>query len=109
MDAEPAASRRLLQPATLAAGGVAVVGFLLAAVSTDLAIAAGEQPVTLLPAGPLGGNLAAILIVRAIVIVLLAAAVWRRRPRRLVAFLAASGLFWVVLGSWQAWLMLART
>lgn len=89
--------------------GHADVGFLLAAVSTELALAAGEQPVTLSPAGTLGSSLAAILVVRAVVGVLLAVAVRRWRPRRMAVFLAGSGLFWVVLGAWQAWLMLART
>jgi hypothetical protein len=103
------APRRLLRPAVPAGGAVAVVGFLLAAISTNLAIAAGEQPVTLLPAGAGGRSLVAILIVRAVAVVLLVTAVRRWQPRRLVAYLAVSGLFWVLLGAWQAWLMLART
>lgn len=93
----------------LAASSIAALGFLLAAVSTDLALAAGEQPVTLLPASIAGGSLAAIVAVRAAVVVLLAAAVHRLMPRRLVVFLVATGVFWVALGTWQAWLMLART
>lgn len=100
---------RLLRPATLAAGSVAVVGFLVAAASTNLALAAGEQPVTLLPAGTAGGSLAAIVAMRAVVVVLVAAAVERRIPRYLLHFLVATGVFWVVVATWQAWLMLART
>lgn len=105
-DAEPAAPDRRLTPSVLVAGGVAVLGFLLAAVSTDLALAAGERPVTLLPPG---SGLTAIVAVRAVAVALLAGSVRRWRPRHLATVLAATGLFWVVLGGWQAWLMLART
>lgn len=106
VDPDPSDPRRTLTPTVLAAGGVAAVGFLLAAVSTDLALAAGEHPVTLLPVGT---GLAAILVARAAAVALLAVAVRRWRPRRLAAVLVASGLFWVALAGWQAWLMLART
>jgi hypothetical protein len=103
---EPTASGRLRSPTVLVAGGVAVVGFLLAAMSTELALAAGEPPVTLLPAG---SGIGAILVFRAVAAVSLAAAVRRWRPRRLAAVLSTTGLFWIALGTWQAWLMLART
>ena len=105
-DAGASASGHLRSPAVLAAGGVAVVGFLVAAVSTELALAAGERPVTLLPAG---SGIGAILAFRAVAAVLLAAAVRRWRPRRLAAVVGTTGVFWIALGIWQAWLLLART
>lgn len=108
-DESTSVDRYLLSPAILAAGGVAVVGFSLAAASTHLAIAAGEKPVTLLPASTGGGSFATITLIRGLVVVLVVAAVRRWRPHQLTALLVTTGLFWVVLGAWQAWLMLART
>ena len=108
-DAESPTPDRLLRPAVLGAGCFAILGFLVAAESTNLALAAGEQPVTLLPAATGGRSLAAIVAVRAVVVVVLAAAVQRRLSRHLVAFLVATGLFWIAVGTLQAWLMLART
>lgn len=108
-DVEQPSPDRLLNPAVLGAGFLALFGFLVAAGSTNLALVAGEPPMTLLPPGTGGGSLAAIVAVRAIVVVILAAAVLMRLPQHLVAFLAATGLFWIAVGAVQAWLMLART
>lgn len=98
-----------VRPAILAAASIAILGYAMAAVSTNLALLAGEQPVTLVPYEIVGGGLPVIVIVRGVMVVLLAAAVSHWTPRYLGAFLTGTGLFWVLVGSWQWWLMLART
>jgi len=108
-DGEKPDPDRLLRPTVLGAGFLALLGFLVAAGSTNLALVAGEPPMTLLPPGMGGGSLAAIVAVRAFVVVILAAAVGMWLPRYLVAFLVGTGLFWIAVGAVQAWLMLART
>lgn len=98
-----------IRPMILAAGSLAILGYVVAAVSTNLALLAGEQPVTLVPYEMVGGGLAVIVVVRGVMVVLLAAAVRQWTPQYWGAFLTGTGLFWVLVGSWQWWLMLART
>lgn len=109
MGAETAPRRRLSSPTVLAGSCVTVGGYLVAAVSTHLAIAAGERPVTLLPAWAGGQSLVAIAVFRALLVVLVGATVWRWRPRQFVAALLVGGLLLTGLGVWQTWVMLART
>lgn len=106
---EPPRQDRLLKPALLAAGGFAVLGFLVAAVSTNMTLAAGERAMTMLPVAIGGESIAAIVGFRAIVTIGLAAIIGRWFAERLVAFLTATGVFWIVVATLQAWLMLART
>lgn len=106
---EPATEDPLFKPAVIAAGGFALFGFLVAAVSTNLTLAAGERAMTVLPITMGGESIPAIVGFRAVLVITVAATIKRWFAGRLGLFLTATGLFWIVVAILQAWVMLART
>ncbi|AZH24138.1 hypothetical protein [Haloplanus aerogenes] len=100
--------RVAVRPALVGSLLLVLLGLVVSTVATSLALDAGEPPATVLP-GRLGLGLAAIVFVRIAGVCLLWGVATRWRPRARVPLLAAAGVFWVLWGLWQAWLLLART
>lgn len=98
-------------PAALLSVALVVVGLVASTVATSLAIDAGEVPVTVLPFGQLlveyglpvlvAGRLVSVVVVWFIAV--------RTAPRLRYWLLSSAGLFWLLWGVWQAWVLLART
>lgn len=97
--------------ALLGAGVAALLGLAVASVGTHLALAADETPVFLLPLGGrlLGIGFLALLAARTLTVLAAWVLMARWRPQYGTGALAVAGLCWFLWGTWQLWLLLART
>ncbi|WP_435193837.1 hypothetical protein [Natronomonas sp. EA1] len=109
MHHESGVSLRWNQAVTGLAVACLLAGFTVATVTTSLAIQAGEVPASLLPFGIATMGLAVLTAVRALVTLTLWRTVARYHPRYGDHALVLLGVAWLLWGTWQAWLLLART